>query len=125
MNNKLNTLIIKGVFPIDSTQLDKYEYSNLFNVINKGEMSYFNLCKNIYFKNINYMSPDDVKEYVILEDDSWTNISYKFYNTYKLWWLICKFNNISNPFNELIAGKIIKIPSQEIVDSILDLIKEN
>ena len=125
MKNKLNTLIMKGVFPPDVAKLDKYDFANLFNVINKGELSYFNLCKNIYFDNIDSMSSESVYNYIILEDDSWTNISYKFYNTYKLWWLICKFNGIANPFNELIPGTVIKIPTKETADAIMDVIKKN
>jgi len=101
MKNKLNTLIKKGIFPPNMTKLDKYDLANLFNVVNKGELSYFNLCKNIYFDNIDSMSSDTVYDYIIIEDDSWTNISYKFYGTYKLWWLICKFNHIKYPFDEL------------------------
>ena len=88
-------------------------------------MSYFNLCKNVYFDNIDSMSSESVYNYIVLEDDSWTNISYKFYNTYKLWWLICKFNGITNPFNELTPGTVIKIPTKETVDAIMDVIKQN
>lgn len=125
MGKKLNELINKGVFTSDTSLLDKYDFSNLFNVVNKGEKSYFNLCKNIYFDNVNEMSSNDVTDYIILEDDSWTSISYKFYNTYKLWWLICKFNGISNPFYDIIPGKKIKIPSKEMADTIMDIIKAN
>ena len=58
-------------------------------------------------------------EYEIAFGDTWTNISFKFYNTIKLWWLICKFNNIINPFTELQIGKRIKIPDKTIVENIL------
>ncbi len=125
MNKKLNTLISNGVFPPEIKKLDNYDYANLFNVINKGEKSYFNLCKNIYFDNTQYLTSNDVEFYTIIDDDSWSSISYKFYRTYKLWWLICKFNNITNPFYELTPGKEIKIPSKEMVDSILAIIKSN
>lgn len=125
MNKKLNTLINNGVFPSEIKKLDNYDYANLFNVINKGEKSYFNLCKNIYFDNTQYLTSNDVESYIIVDDDSWSSISYKFYRTYKLWWLICKFNNVTNPFYELTPGKEIKIPSKEMVDSILAIIKSN
>lgn len=125
MNKKLNTLISNGIFPSEIKKLDNYDYANLFNVINKGEKSYFNLCKNIYFDNTQYLTSSDVETYIIVDDDSWSSISYRFYRTYKLWWLICKFNNITNPFYELTPGKEIKIPSKEMVDSILAIIKSN
>jgi hypothetical protein len=37
-------------------------------------------------------------------------ISDLFYNTPTLDWMICLFNDISDPFQELTAGKVIKIP---------------
>jgi hypothetical protein len=52
-------------------------------------------------------------------------ISFKFYDTTKLWWLLCKFNDIKNPFSELEAGQIIRVPKQEIVNSILNILKTN
>lgn len=124
MKNKLNSLIDKGIFPDSVSKLDNYDFSNLFNVVNKGEKSYFNLCKGIYFDNVNEMTSEDVVDYIILDDDSWTSISYKFYNTYKLWWLICKFNGITNPFYEIIPGKVIKVPSKQLVDVIIETIKK-
>ena len=125
MNKKLNTLISNGIFPSEIKKLDTYDYANLFNVVNKGEKSYFNLCKNIYFDNTQYLTSTDIDFYIILDDDSWSSISYKFYKTYKLWWLICKFNNIKNPFYELTPGKEIKIPSKEMADEILAIMKSN
>lgn len=122
-NKKLNTLIENGDFPSEIKKLDKYDFANLFNVINKGENSYFNLCKNIYIDNVQYLSSDMVETYTIVDDDSWSSISYKFYRTYKLWWLICKVNDVKNPFYELIPGKEIKIPSKEMMESILTVIK--
>ena len=55
MKNKLNKLISSGVFK-DVSFLDNYNFANLFNVVNKGEKSYFNLCRSIYF-DIEDISP--------------------------------------------------------------------
>ena len=105
--------------------LDKNNYANLFDVINKGEKSYFNLCKNISFKNLDYLSSELFKTYEVKDGDSWTGISYKIYNTIDLWWLICKFNDVKNPFEELTVGMILKVPVEELVDIILETIKNN
>ena len=83
MNKKLNTLLNNGIFPSEISKLNNYDFANLFNVINKGEKSYFNLCKNLYFDNTQYLTSDSVEKYTIVEDDSWTAISYKFYRTYE------------------------------------------
>ena len=37
-------------------------------------------------------------------------LSYEAYGTVSYWWLICLANGIQNPFEELTAGKQIKIP---------------
>lgn len=121
MKNKLNKLISSGVFK-DVSFLDNYNFANLFNVVNKGEKSYFNLCRSIYF-NIEDISPDLITIYEVAEGDTWTNISYRNFGTIKLWWLICKFNNIKNPFEEIEAGKFIKIPSKELMETIINVIQ--
>lgn len=121
MKNKLNKLISSGVFK-DVSFLDNYNFANLFNVVNKGEKSYFNLCRSIYF-DIEDISPDLITVYEVAEGDTWTNISYRNFGTIKLWWLICKFNNIKNPFEEIEAGKIIKIPSKELMETIINVIQ--
>ena len=121
MKNKLNKLISSGIFK-DVSFLDNYNFANLFNVVNKGEKSYFNLCRSIYF-DIEDISPDLITVYEVAEGDTWTNISYRNFGTIKLWWLICKFNNIKNPFEEIEAGKIIKIPSKELMETIINVIQ--
>ena len=121
MKNKLNKLISSGVFK-DVSFLDNYNCANVFNVVNKGEKSYFNLCRSIYF-DIEDISPDLITVYEVAEGDTWTNISYRNFGTIKLWWLICKFNNIKNPFEEIEAGKIIKIPSKELMETIINVIQ--
>jgi hypothetical protein len=123
MKNKLNSLINVGVFDQNHTQkLDNYNFANLFNVVNKGKNSYFNLCRSIYF-NIEDIDPSLIELYEIAEGDTWTNISYRYFGTIKLWWLICKFNNIKNPFTELESGKFIKIPSKELMESVINIIQ--
>lgn len=123
MGKKLNNLINDGTF--DSTYvspLNKNSYANIFDVVNRGERSYFNLCRGIRFNHVDKMDESKYSNYVVVESDSWTTISYRFYHTVELWWLICKFNNIKNPFKELIPGTVIKIPSDEVKDIILSVL---
>lgn len=84
---------------------------NLFNIL-------YETRNNVYFLNIfrNFDINDRIKEnnvyfdiYYAEEEDWWDNISYKYYDTEKLWWLVCEMNNIVNPFEELEAGQQIKI----------------
>ena len=53
MKNKLNELIKNNVFDKNYTQkLDNYNFANLFNVVELGENSYFNISKTIRFDNV-------------------------------------------------------------------------
>jgi hypothetical protein len=108
----------------DNRLLDKYNFANLFNVVECGENSYFNISKTIRFDNIDSIPETLYKTYEILEGDTWTNISFKFYKTIKLWWLLCKFNDVINPFVELIPGKFIKVPNESVVEMLLNTLSE-
>ena len=100
--------------------LDKYNFARLFDVVQRGKNSYFNLCKTIRFKNIDTMLPKYYSDYEVKPKDTWTNLSFKFFNTYKLWWLLCKFNDVEDPFTELQEGQIIKIPTKQVMRSIIE-----
>lgn len=103
-----------------NSYLDKYDFARLFEVVQRGKNSYFNLCKTIRFQNIDTMLPKYYSNYQVKPKDTWTNLSFKFFNTYKLWWLLCKFNNIEDPFKQLQQGQIIKIPSNEVMREIIE-----
>lgn len=100
--------------------LDKYNFARMLDVVQRGKNSYFNLCKTIRFENVDTMLPKYYSNYQVKPKDTWTNLSYKFFNTYKLWWLLCKFNNVEDPFAELVQGQIIKIPSNEVMREIIE-----
>lgn len=42
-------------------------------------------------------------------------LGYVFYADSALWWIICQYNNILNPLEELVEGKILFIPTMERV----------
>ena len=39
----------------------------------------------------------------------WDNISYKYYNTPDLWWLVCFMNETVNPYEDIDEGQQIKV----------------
>lgn len=100
--------------------LDKYNFARMFEVVQRGKNSYFNLCKTMRFQNIDTMLPKYYANYQVKPKDTWTNLSYKFFNTYKLWWLLCKFNNVTDPFKQLVEGTVIKIPTMEVARQIIE-----
>lgn len=101
------------------THLDNYRFENIFRIYQDDKTYYYyNILRNISF-------PTDLDPtYYTIEtvnfDLPLTTISYKFYFTIELWWLILVVNNITNPF---ISGtKKIKIIKPQYVDDIIDLI---
>ncbi len=47
--------------------------------------------------------------YEMEDEEWWDNISYSFYNTPALWWVLCIMNNVQNPFEEIEPGQETKI----------------
>jgi hypothetical protein len=64
-------------------------------------------------------------EYTIQDGDDWALISYQFYDTTDLWWLVCKANNIINPLDIPVPGTKIKVLSSNIKNIILNDIKRS
>lgn len=100
-------------------QLSKYNLANIFSIVNLNQNSYFNLSKTLTIKNSQDTKSIYYQVYQVSDSDTWTGISYKFYKTVQLWWLICKFNDIKQPFQQLVPGLFLKIPTEFIVNQIL------
>ena len=79
-------------------EFSKYDFANFFKVVNKGEKSYFNICTTISFDNVDKMPSSICSLYEVSAGETWTTISYKVFGTIRLWWLLCKFNNVKDPF---------------------------
>lgn len=104
--------------------LNDQSFENLFQVYTDQDDFYFyNLLQTIHFpQNL----PDSFFEsYSVKYNDTWPTISYKHYNTTKLWWIIALANNVLNPINFLNPGNIIKIPKTFVVTEILTQIVVN
>ncbi len=104
--------------------LSKYDFANLFSIVNNGEKSYYNICKTLNFIDSSNIPTSLYSVYEFSIGDTWTNLSYKLFGTIRLWWLLCKFNNIENPFEEIIPGTPIKVPGDQIQTEILDLLSK-
>ena len=44
-------------------------------------------------------------------------LGYMFYGDEGLWWVVCQYNGIIDPLNELVTGKLILVPTIERVRS--------
>jgi nucleoid-associated protein YgaU len=49
--------------------------------------------------------------YDVQRGDTFDSIALEFYNNPTLYWIICSFNRIQDPFTELVEGQVLKIPS--------------
>ena len=104
------------------TESDDFE--NFYNIYQDSDGYYFfNITKTVIFPED--LKQDKYKEYVVLPKDMWTTISYKFYNTIKLWWLICVSNNIENPIIMPKVGNVIKILNGDVVKEVLIKIRDS
>jgi hypothetical protein len=60
----------------ENKKLNQYDFANLFNVVERGKNSYFNISKTINFINNEQILPSYYTMYEVSETDSWTR--YKF-----------------------------------------------
>ena len=103
---------------------------------NTSQLKLFNLLKDDdgdKFMNIfkSYELNEDVEtdaslfdKYEVDNDDWWDNISYKFYGTPYLWWVLPLYNNMVNPFEDLEEGDTINVLKEEYMYVLLTDIEE-
>jgi nucleoid-associated protein YgaU len=95
-----------------------YRYENFFNVYQDQTGNYYNLLKAI---NVFQSNNDNVQEdYNIKYTDTWYSISYRYYNTMELWWLICTYNQIMDASKMPEPGTIIKLLKPNYVGIVLE-----
>lgn len=103
----------------DLPKLSIENFENIFNVYKDEKGMYFyNLLNSIIFpKNL----PSSLfSQHVIAAGDSWPLISYKYYNTPNLWWIILLANDITNPILFPKVGTLLLIPTNDVVREILN-----
>lgn len=99
-------------------------YENIFNVYtDENAFYYFNLLKKVDF-------PDDLNSdiydwYQTQPIDTYPNISYRFYKSVTLWWIICAANHIDDPTKQPEAGVLLKIIKPFYIKNILARINQN
>lgn len=49
--------------------------------------------------------------YEVKRGDTFDSLALEFYNNPTLYWVICSFNRIQDPFIDLVEGQKLKIPS--------------
>jgi len=107
----------------DLSPLSEMKFENIFNMSRTDNGYYFyNIMKTVRFDpkelDSNYYFKFQVDRHM-----SWTSMSYRFYNTIDLWWIICVVNNIDNPVAFPTPGTTLKIIKKSQVSTIVSSIK--
>ena len=111
---------------ITNIRHNSYDFANLFKVYSGNDGNYFfNINKTLYVTGGQDMMPSVYNLYTVQYGDTWTNISYNYYGTIELWWIICKFNDILNPVLLPVEGSKIKIPTREVAETIVEAMKKS
>lgn len=110
-------------YEITGRRLDNTSQLKLFNLLQdiNGDIL-FNVF-NAYQLSSEVIDSSFFEVYEIENDDWWDNISFRFYGTSYLWWVIALTNNIHNPFEEIEAGKLIYILRPQYLFQLLKEIK--
>lgn len=108
----------------DLPKISLYSYENFFNIYTdvSTNKNFYNLLVSV---NIAPSNNEKVQtSYIVTESDTWISISYKFYNTIDLWWLVCVYNQIQNPTKLPAAGTTINLLKSEYVSTVLSILNK-
>lgn len=111
---------------IDKKKIDlkRSDMANMFRAYEDDAGNTVFYCgRTIEFGDISKLNEKYVTKHVWRDEDTWHKLAYRFYSNPKLWWIIAKANDITNPFAEPDVGTLVNIPTNAIVDIVLDRIQ--
>tara|TARA_R100000908_G_C3732030_1_gene131092 strand:+ start:364 stop:741 length:378 start_codon:yes stop_codon:yes gene_type:complete len=121
--------ITTGTKQNNITELNKLSdelYESIFNVNlieNKDKSFYFyNTLEKVIFPEFINTEVFDIK--TLDTDTSWTNLSFKIYETISLWWVIFLLNNPTYVFKAK-AGRTYKFIKPEYISNVLTRLNSN
>lgn len=87
-------------------------------------VEFLNIFRSHVISN-NIREDETIFSYYTIEEEDWLdNIAAIHYNSPYLWWVVALFNDITNPFEELVEGDTLKILKYEFIYIIFDDISE-
>jgi nucleoid-associated protein YgaU len=102
--------------------LKRTDMANMFNAYNDGSNTFFYMGRTLTFGNIEKLNEKYVIKHRWEDEDTWYRLAHNYYDNAKLWWIICRANNIKNPFDTVDSGTIINIPNKSIMQSVINKI---
>ena len=110
-------------------ELSVTNMANIFFVYDDNELGVntkiYNINRTLNLLGLDNISNTLFKEYVVKDNDTWHLISYNHYGVVDLWWLVCKMNNINNPLDDPEVGAKLKILKNDLINEILNEIRES
>jgi len=107
----------------DLSPLSEMKFENIFNMSRTDRgYYYYNIMKTVRFDSAD-LDTDFYFKFQVDRNMSWTAMSYRFYDTIDLWWLICVINDIDNPIQFASPGDKLKIIKKSQVSTIVSAIK--
>lgn len=105
------------------------DLANVFNVYEDSNLGPQTLSFNIN-RTFNFIGQDEysktyLDQYYVMHGDTWTTIAYKVHNNSRLWWLVCKANNIADPSIQPVRDTKIYVLKNDYVNQVLALIRDN
>ena len=105
-------------YHINGTNLE-----NGFNIYkDSDDRPFFNLLSTRVFPT--ELAPYSYIEFKTTGGETLQNISWAFYETIRLWWVIAEANHIQDPFKIFIPGQMIKVPIKATISDILATMKK-
>ena len=93
----------------------------LYNILRDltDDIKYINIFKSYVINETNFDDERFYSEHQVDSSDWWDSISYEYYETDNLWWMIAMTNYVVNPFEGLEEGTSLKILKPDYVYKLL------
>lgn len=103
----------------NSSQLKLFKIGNEIS----NNTKYLNIFRS-YILNKSNLNKSSFYDLYEVDNDDWLDtIAFKVYGSPALWWIIAIVNDISNPFEDLETGNILRILKPNYIYNILKEIK--
>lgn len=96
--------------------------ANMFNAYKEGTDTFFYMGRTVTFGDIEKLNEKYVIKHRWEAEDTWHTLAHRYYENPKLWWIICRANNVKNPFEYPDTNTIINIPTKAVMQSVISKI---
>jgi hypothetical protein len=108
----------------DLPSLESARLENLFKIYQDSDGRYFYNLLNTVSVDQDILPSFFTLHYPV-KGDSYTGLSYRYYNTIDLWWIICAANNINDPTKMPIHYSPLRILNKNVVVALLTQINNS